>query len=282
MRLGWAAAVLLASSRMWMQGQGCSMCAEWSKPQKPFRIFGDTYYVGPHGLTSLLIVSPQGDVLIDVPLAMSAKQVAGNIKALGFQLTDVKLILSSHVHHDHAGGIAELQRLTRAKVEASSWSAEVLKHGGVDKDDPQYGDIWGVPKTASVSTLGDGETVRVGSLALTARFTPGHTPGGTSWTWKSCEGARCLNMVYADSVSAVARPGYRFSDHQEILAQFAKSFAWLESVPCDVLITPHPDASDLFERVGAGKLVDGGACRRLAAEGREGLKQRLAKETAHR
>jgi metallo-beta-lactamase class B len=154
----------------------------------------------------------------------------------------------------------------------------VLIAGGVAKDDPQYGDIRGLAPVASVSVLKPGETVRVGSVVLTSHATPGHTPGGTSWTWISCEGTRCLNMVYADSISAVARPGYRFSAHPENVALFEKSFAFLETVPCDVLLTPHPDASDLWERLASGNFLDPGACRKLAAEGRQGLKTRLAQE----
>jgi metallo-beta-lactamase class B len=269
---------LLAGLQGWLPGQTCSMCAVWNQPQKPFTIYGNTYYVGPHGLSSILVTSPQGDILIDGALAESAPQIAQHIRDLGFRLQDVKTILNTHVHHDHAGGIAELQRLTGARVLASPSSAPVLIAGGVAGDDPQYGDIRGLAPVANVAVLKPGETLRVGSLVLTSHATPGHTPGGTSWTWVSCEGTRCLHMVYADSISAVARPGYRFSAHPEIVAQFEKSFAFLETVPCDVLLTPHPDASDLWERLASGNFVDPGACRKLAAAGREGLKERLAKE----
>src|SRR5438093_8055174 len=109
----------------------CANCPEWNTPQTPFRIFGNTYYVGPHGLSSILITSKNGHVVIDGGLPESAQQVAANIRALGFRIEDVKLILNSHVHFDHAGGIAELQRLSGAHVMASTWSSGVMMQGGV-------------------------------------------------------------------------------------------------------------------------------------------------------
>lgn len=277
MRVLWGG-VLLLSSTGGMVAQTCSKCAEWNAPQAPFRIYGNTYYVGPHGLSSVLIVGKDGDVLIDGDLEQSAAVIAGNIKALGFRVEDVKLILNSHVHFDHAGGIAALQRMSGARVLASPWSAAVLKHGGMARDDPQYGESAGISPVNRVSTLHDVETVRVGDLALTAHFTPGHTPGGTSWTWTSCQDGRCLAMVYADSVSAVARTGWKFSEHPGVVASFDKSFAFLATTTCDVLVTAHPDASDLWGRVKAGKVVDPAACKDLAAGARDDLAKRLAEE----
>jgi metallo-beta-lactamase class B len=260
---------------------GCSQCAKWNEAQSPFQIYGDTYYVGPHGLSVILIASQHGLVLIDGALAESAASVAEGIKTLGYEVRDVKLILTTHVHMDHAGGIVELQRMTGARVLGSPWSAEVLKAGGVAKDDPQFGTIRGIAPVAKVGTVKDGETVKVGPIAVTAHFTPGHTPGGVSWTWKSCEGDRCYAMVYADSVTAVSGDGYKFADHPELLAGFEKSFRFLETVPCDVLMTPHPDASDFWERVDGGHreaLSDPGGCKQLAADGRGALKMRLGDE----
>jgi metallo-beta-lactamase class B len=165
----------------------CTQCAEWNKPQAPFRVFGNTYYVGTHGLTSLLITSDSGHVLIDGDLQSSVQQIVSNIRSLGFRIEDVKLILNSHVHFDDAGGIAELQRLSGAPVVASPWSAPVLRKGVVAQDDPQYGIICPIPPVQRVDELQDGETLRVADIEITAHLTPGHTPGGTSWTWKSCE-----------------------------------------------------------------------------------------------
>lgn len=266
----------------------CSQCRTWNIPQKPFRVFGNTYYVGPHGLSSVLIVSATGDVLIDGALPESVPQIRDNIKVLGFRLEDVKLIVNSHVHFDHAGGLAELQRLSGARVVASPWSAEVLRNGGVATSDPQYGIIRPIARVAHVETVKDGESFHAGSVVVTAHLTPGHTPGGTSWTWQSCVGARCLNMVLADSLTAISAKGFRFSDsrtYPNAVKDFEKSFAFLSTVPCDVLLTTHPDNSNLWERLGARQrgvapdpMIDSGACRSLADRAREQLQQRLAEE----
>jgi metallo-beta-lactamase class B len=271
-----ACAVLLAQTE-----PDCSQCEKWNEAQAPFQIYGDTYYVGPHGLSVILIASDHGLVLIDGALAESAAGVAAGIKTLGYDVHDVKLILTTHVHMDHAGGIAELQKMSGARVLGSPWSAAVLKAGGVAKDDPQYGTIRGITPVAKVGTVKDGETEKVGPIAVTAHFTPGHTAGGVSWTWKSCEGDRCYAMVYADSVTAVSGDGYKFADHPELLAGFEKSFRFLETVPCDVLMTPHPDASGFWERVDDGHreaLSDPGGCKQLAQDGRGALKMRLGDE----
>jgi metallo-beta-lactamase class B len=266
----------------------CSHCAEWSVPQKPFRIFGNTYYVGTHGLSSILITSDAGNILIDGGIPESARQIASSIRGLGFRIEDVKVILNSHVHFDHAGGIAELQRLSGARILASHWSAAVMRHGGVARDDPQYGETRPIAPVKNVHELHDGESFRVGEIAITMHLTPGHTPGGTSWTWQSCEGPVCYSMVYADSLTAVSANGFLFSNsrrYPNALEDFEKSFAFLESTPCDVLITTHPEVSDLWERLASrdrgakpDPMVNPKACRELAQNARERLRQRLAQE----
>jgi len=266
----------------------CANCLEWNRPQKPFRIFGNTYYVGPHGLSSILITSPSGLVLIDGALPESAEQIVANIRTLGFRIEDVKIILNSHVHFDHAGGIAKLQKLSGARVIASEWSAGVMRKGGVGRGDPQFGGLRPIASVKNVSELRDGESFQVGAITITAHLTPGHTPGGTSWTWKSCEAQTCRDMVYADSLTPVSAAGFEFSknrEYPEALEDFEKAFAFLEKVPCDVLVTTHPENSDLWDRLKArdeGKtpdpMVDSGACRRLALRGCEQLRQRLADE----
>lgn len=268
----------------------CSQCATWNAPQEPFRIYGNTYYVGPHGISSVLITSPGGHILIDGTIAESAPQIAAHIRSLGFQLKDVKVILSSHIHYDHAGGIAELQRLTGATVMASPSSAKVLAKGGVDRADPQFGELPPIAKVANVKVLKEGETVHVGTLALTSHPTPGHTPGGTSWTWTSCEASRCYHMVYADSVSAISADKYKFTHNAtnpNAVQDFEKSFTFLESVPCDILLTVHPEVADLWakmEQRKAGKtpdpLVNPGQCRELAQNARKQLDARVARENA--
>jgi metallo-beta-lactamase class B len=266
---------------------GCSHCAEWNVSQEPFRIYGNTYYVGVHGLSSILITSPQGHVLIDGDVQESAPKIVANIKALGFRIKDVKLILNSHVHYDHAGGIAELHRLSDAPVAASKFTALALESGHSGPSDPQYGELLPIQTVANVKIIKDGETLHVGPLAMTAHFTPGHTPGGTTWTWQSCDQDHCLNMVYADSLSAISAGNFHFSKnttYPHVIQDFEKSFATLNTLPCDILITPHPDSSDLWGRLARREkgdpnaFVDPTACRRLSDGSRASLEKRIASE----
>jgi metallo-beta-lactamase class B len=267
----------------------CASCAEWNIPQRPFRLYGNTYFVGTHGLSAILIVSPNGDVLIDGGLPESAPIIIANVRALGYRIEDVKLILNSHAHFDHAGGLAELQRASGATVAASPWSARVLSSGTTGRGDPQYGILASFPPAHDVKVIADGDTLRVGPIAMTAHFTPGHTPGGTSWSWRSCDGERCLDFVYADSQTPVSADDFFFTrstTYPSAIADFDRGFTALERLRCDVLLTPHPDASSLWERVAArdsGRaqpaLEDPAACKRFVANAREQLAQRIAKET---
>jgi metallo-beta-lactamase class B len=222
------------------------------RTQAPFRVFGNTWYVGVRGLSPVLITSPEGHVLIDGDLPESASRIAASIGALGFSIKEVKLILNTHVHFDHAGGIAALQRLGGARVAASEKSAPVLRRGASGPDDPQYGVLPPFEKNDEVTVFHDGETLHVGPVAVTAHLTPGHTPGGTSWTWRSCEKARCLDVVYADSLTPVSAPSFAFSrskQYPDALAEVERSFATLESLPCGILMTTHPDASGFWDKV---------------------------------
>ena len=266
---------------------GCEVCAAWNEDQTPFRIFGNTYYVGVKGLSSVLITSPQGHVLIDGGLPESAPKIIANIGALGFRIKDVKLILNSHGHIDHAGGLAELQRRSNALVAASPSAALDLASGEVGPDDPQYHALPKYPPVKDMRLARDGGQFNVGPIKLTAHATPGHTPGGLSWTWQSCDGPRCLNMVYADSLNAVSRPGFKFSassEYPNAVADLRHSFETLEKLPCDVLISAHPEASQLWERLeasataGSEAFVDPQACRAYVAAARTLLEARLEQE----
>jgi len=266
--------------------------AKWNQSQKPQRIYGDTYYVGVAGLSSILIHGKDGAILIDGDLPQSATKIEASIRALGFDLHDVKVILNSHAHMDHAGGIAQLQRDSGATVLASPNSAQAMRAGHVSADDPQaaFADTADFPAVADVREIADGEIVRVGALALTAHFTPGHTPGSTSWTWRECEKDRCLNIVYADSLSAMAAPGFRFSgdaEHADRSASFHHSIDLVGALPCDILITTHPDVADVpqkLAKLAAGAqpnpFIDNAACKALAHDAAANLDERLAKEHA--
>jgi metallo-beta-lactamase class B len=256
----------------------CQTCAAFNETQEPFRIFGNLYYVGVHGLSSVLLTSKEGHVLIDGGLPESAPKIAASIRALGFRIEDVKLILPSHTHFDHVGGIAELARLSGARVLASKRAAEALRQGKSGPDDPQYGTLFPFPAWPRTGTFDDGEVLHVGPLAVRALETPGHTPGGASYTFSSCEGSRCLNVVYADSLNPVSAPGFKFAQRPKALADFERSFAVLSAVPCDILVSAHPDASGFWEKYQKRGFVDPSACKQYVEDARERLRKRVAEE----
>src|SRR5256885_10687107 len=154
----------------------CDSCAAWNADREPFRFFGNPSYVGVAGLSSVLITSNAGHVLIDGALPQSAPLIDAHIRALGFRTEDVKLILNSHAHFDHAGGIRALQRASGATVAASARGAEALERGGPVADDPQAGLGGGLafPPAKGGSVVKDGQTLHVGPLAVTNDLTPGH------------------------------------------------------------------------------------------------------------
>jgi metallo-beta-lactamase class B len=170
--------------------------------------------------------------------------------------------------------------LTGATMVATVAAKEALESGTPATDDPQR--TGSAPEFHGVRVdrlVRDGETVALGSLRLTAHATFGHAPGSTSWSWRACAGTICHRLVYADSVSAVAAEGYRFSDHPTYVAKFRASLATIARLPCDLIITPHPAASNLYERLaGKAPLSSATACAAYAATGRAKLDQRLAGE----
>ncbi len=269
----------------------CEMCGEWNLPLEPFRLYGNTYYVGTAGLSALLITSDQGHILLDGGLTQSAPLIAANVVKLGFKVEDIKLILNSHAHYDHAAGIAALQRASGATVVSSASGAEGFALGNAVPDDPQAG--FGkadnaFPPVKNVRVVKDLDIVRVGPLAVQMHDTAGHTPGSTTWTWQSCVGGRCLNMVYADSISAIAAPGFRFTGDAKTpsrVDRFRKSITTVGELPCDIMMTTHPAVTDL-----SGKLkkraakppvdpfIDPQACRALAANAMKALDARVAEE----
>ena len=262
----------------------------WNVPQTTFRIFGNTYYVGTAGLSAILITSDAGHILIDGALPQSAPLIEANIRALGFQLRDVRLILNSHEHYDHAGGLATLQRSTGARIAASPAAARALRQGHPTLEDPQYQSGLKVrfAPVKNVEMIADRTTLRVGSLAITAHFTPGHTPGATTWSWRSCEGTRCLDIVYADSLTPVSDEGFSFTGDERrpsIVDTFRRSVSRVEELPCDVILAPHSEfialagkRARLEERPEVNPFIEENACRAYAATARKRLEQRIADE----
>jgi metallo-beta-lactamase class B len=269
----------------------CESCASWNVVKEPFRVFGNTYYVGMAGVSAVLITSDRGLILLDGGLPQSAPLIDASIRKLGFRTEDLRLIVNSHAHFDHAGGIAALQRVSGAIVAASASGARAIENGEPPATDPQndFGkDANGFPPVKGVKVVADGETLRVGDLAVTAHLTPGHTPGSTTWTWRSCEGSRCLEIVYADSLNPVSAAGFRFTGdatRPSIEAAFRRSIATVGSLPCDILLAVHPSFAGMEdklrrrrERPGSEPFVDPTACRTYASDAAQRLDQRIAEE----
>lgn len=259
----------------------CKQCAEWNRPQAPFNVHGNTWYVGTGGLGAVLIDSGDGLLLLDGGLPQSAAVIAANIKAAGFDPADIAFIGLSHAHYDHAGGLAALQRLSGAGVYAGTAAAESIRKGAVLPSDPQYGEgRTGQTYPAVPDAVGviDGWEYSLGDVTIRAIATPGHTLGGTSWTWKSCEEGQCLDIVYVDSLTPVSRPGYRYSDGlSEILGE---TIARIADLDCDIMLSTHDASFGLHDKLAVGReaFVDPDACRRTAAKTRTYLAERLATE----
>ncbi|MFC3713795.1 subclass B3 metallo-beta-lactamase [Sphingoaurantiacus capsulatus] len=260
---------------------------QWLTPQPPVKVFGNTYLVGFGGMNVALIKTKTGLILIDGALPQAVPAIEDNIVKLGFRLKDVELILSTEPHYDHAGGLAALTRDTGGLVVASKPAGAVLKRGRNGPDDPQMADLLPFPPVERLRMVRDGEKVRLGDVIVTAVATPGHTAGSMSWTWKSCEGERCVDMVFGASLNPVSAEGYRFSDpaNAAVVTAFRYSFARLRELPCDMLISAHPVHSGgvekmarLIEGASPNPFLDPGACSAYADKYARLLDERLARE----
>ena len=265
----------------------CKADAGWSEPAKPQHVYGNTWYVGTCGITALLVTSEAGHVLIDGATKEAAPQIEANIRALGFRIKDVRFMLATHAHVDHAGGFARLQHASGAVMVARGADADAIERGRGDRSDPQFTLFpEGLPPVRNVRRIADGEPVTVGSTKIVAHATPGHTPGSTTWTWDSCEAGRCRHLAYVDSLSAISDDVYRYTDerqHPGVVDAFRRSIATVAALPCDILLTPHPGVSNMFARMtteSGAPLVDANACRGLAEQAGEKLDERIAKERA--
>jgi metallo-beta-lactamase class B len=253
----------------------------WSDLAPPARLYGNTWYVGTCGITALLVKTSAGLVLRDGGVPEAAALVLANIRKLGFSPRKVRWILVSHEHYDHAGALGAIQRATRAGVIAGPFQRRPLASGRPDPDDPQAPLLGSHPmKPLRIAkVLASGAQLKVGGTSFTATATPAHSPGSTSWTWRACEAARCPTIAYADSASTISADDYRFADHPARIAAVRSGHAAIAALPCDIIVTPHPDASDLFARMsGAEPLIQSGACRTYAQAAMKRFADRLAAE----
>lgn len=213
----------------------------WRQPIPPFKLADHTWYIGTQGLSVVLVKTPEGAVVIDGGMPQAAPMLLERLRTLGVKPGEARYLLSSHAHADHAGALAALKRGTGARLAASAESAALLARGGTD--DIHYGDDLPFPPVQTDRVLMDGETIELGDIRLTAHFTPGHTPGSTSWTWTDTRDGKPLRIAYADSLSApdyelVGNPRY-----PHIVDDYRRTFAKVRALPCDLLLTPHPGAS---------------------------------------
>ncbi|MGX7895549.1 subclass B3 metallo-beta-lactamase [Tsuneonella sp. HG222] len=259
----------------------CADNDEWDKPGPPFRLYGNTYYVGTCGISAILVTGEAGHVLIDGSTDAGASVVAANIEQLGFKLSDVKILLISHEHIDHAGGVARLQQATGGRLLVSAPAKPVMETGAVGPDDPVAGMFEPFPAARVDGTVRDGEVVRLGNIAITAIATPGHTDGAFSWTWDTDPtGPDRWPMVYADSMTPASNDSYRFTAHPERVAALRRSINRVGALDCTRLVTPHPSAAGLRQAIldTGAPAVREGACRDYAAALRKRLDGRLAEE----
>lgn len=250
--------------------------AQWNRPFQPFHLIGNIYYVGATGVSAFLIVTPAGSILIDGGLPETAPQIARSIGDLGFRLTDVKYLLNSHAHFDHAGGLAELKRLSGATMVASSGDAPALRSGGQD-----------MPAVVVDRIVGNGEVLRLGDTSMTAHITAGHTKGCTTWTMTTPANGRDHRVVFYCSTSVVDRLVGN-AQYPQIVADYEQSFAALRALSSDVFLAPHPDFFGMEEKRqkmkagGANPFVDPTELRRFVERSERSFRAELMKHQSQR
>ena len=222
--------------------------ASWTQPIEPFQIAGPLYYVGTADLASFLFTTSEGHVLIDVPLDENAALVLDNVRKLGFDPAEIEIQLASHGHFDHVGGIATALRTTGAQLVLSAQDATLVGNGG--RGDFHLGDGSAYPAAKAHRTIADGEVVRIGALALTARLTPGHTRGCTTWTATVEDQGQTLEVASVCSLSVL--PGYRLAgadpSYPGIARDYCTSLATLRSLEPDVFLGAHGSFFDLLDK----------------------------------
>ena len=244
---------------------------EMNRPVAPFRIAGNLYYVGAKEVCAFLITTPKGHILLDGGFVETAPQIEQNIAQLGFKIEDVKILLNSHAHFDHAGGLAELKRKSGAKFIASARDADLLKNGG--HGDFRFGDRLAFPPVEVDQIVGDGESIEVGGQKVTAWLTPGHTKGNTTWTTRISEEGKTYDVVFAGSPTALDYQFVGKESYPGITADFEKTFITLKKLPCDIFLSDHGSFFSFVEkraRLGRGEtpnpFIDPNGYKRFVAQ----------------
>jgi metallo-beta-lactamase class B len=266
-------------------GQSDSVSRSWNQPVGPFRIIDSIYYVGASDITSFLIVTSEGLILLDGGLVETAPQILANVRALGYDPGNIRILLNSHAHYDHAGGLAELKRATGARVYAGRGDSALLARGG--RDDFFFRNRFTFPPIAIDRGVVDGDRVELGQTTITALATPGHTRGCTTWFTEVMVGGRQRNVLFVCSLSI---PGYSFgpdSPYPGIAQDYEASIAKLHRVRCDVFLAPHGAQFDLTAKMtragGRGArspFIDPKGCRRYLDRAADAVAAELRKARA--
>lgn len=275
-------AVLAALVAMPAQAQSP---AAWTTPTEPFKIAGNLYYVGTAGIGAYLITTPQGHILIDGAMPGSAKDIEASITKLGFAPSEVKVLLNTHAHFDHAGGLAELKRDTGAKLAASAGDKIALETGKYPGSEEVKAFDFAPVKVDRA--LEDGERLSMGGIALTAHLTPGHSAGCTTWTFPvMIEGVSRQAMIYCSTSVAANRLVSKTKGPQYpgIVADYEKSFANLKTMKADVFLAPHAEQFGMTEKRaalaagGPNPFIDPGLLQKTVAASEKAFREELAKQ----
>lgn len=262
----------------------CEDWDDWDKPGPPFKVYGNTYYVGTCGIAVLLINGEHGLTMIDTGTEKGVWLAMKNVARIGHDPLRIGLLLYSHEHFDHVGGMAAAQIYTGAPLLSSAEAADVFRTGLENPVDPQAGTLGSMKPAPSVIEIATDKPITFGNVTFTPIATPGHTPGALTWQWEACEGPKedevCKTIVYADSLSAISSDDYHFSDAPEYVAAFREGIERLRGLKCDILLTPHPSASNMIERAATGTFEGGLTCAEYADIKSKALDDRLAKEAA--
>ena len=228
----------------------------YSQPLEPFRIVGNVYYVGASGISSFLITTPEGHILLDTGFAPTVPRIKESVEKLGFKLTDVKVILNSHAHCDHAGGHALMKQLTGAKIMMSKADAALLASGGTNDFTPFSREMIGYAPATTDRVLRDGDKVTIGGTTMICHLTPGHTKGCTTWTMDVTQDGKVYHLLFFGSTSVLS--GVPLVDNKQypsIADDLAQTYRKLKAFPCDVFLAPHAGFFDLAGK--AAKLEHG-------------------------
>lgn len=254
----------------------------WMEPIAPFQIADRIYYVGSRDLSAILIDSGKGLILLDAGVPEFAPNLLANIRILGFDPKQIRILLNSQAHLDHAGGLAAIKAATGARMLASAGDAPLLERGG--KGDFAWGDDLPYPPVKVDAILRDGQRVKLGAVTLTAHLTPGHTKGCTSWTIPVAIGGRTRIAQFNCSTSI---PGYKLLGtplYPNMVQDYVRTFDKLGALPCDVFLGSHGSFFNLDEkraklgRGGANPFVDPQGCRAYLGASEAAFRQQLARE----